>query len=209
MSHFDKCCRGSRQSAVLSVHKTELSLELQVLNWDQAKASSLDVVLRKAGADHGSSKTPSNELLDQRNAAKLHRDPQVVAEGIEDAFQGLPRGPSFGKDEWHFGNFGQRDDLLAGEWMAGLNDQLQLVAEHPHDAQRAALYWECDDSDVDSASLDLLDDLPAEIPVHADSNRWILRMETLEHFRQHVEERRFVGANREYAARLLRCMRKR
>ena len=209
MSQLDEGRGGARQRAIFSVDETQLPFELEVFDWDQAKASGLHIVLRKASTDHGSSEASGHELFDQRNAAKLHRDPQVVSEGIEDTLQGLPRRSGFGKDERDFGNFGQRDYLLARKWMACLKDQLQLVAKHAHNAQRAALYRQCNDSDVDSTCLDLLDDLAAEVPVHADAHRWILGVETLEHFRQHIQECRFVGADRQYATRLLGRMRQR
>ena len=209
MGHFHKSRRGSRQRAILSVDQTQFSLELEVFDWDQSKTSRFNVVLRKTGADHRSSETCGNELLDQRDAAKFHRNTQVVTEGIENAFQNLPCRSSFGKDERDFCDFRERNHFLACEWMTRLNDQLQFIAEHAHHTQRAALYRQRYDSDVDGSSLDLLDDLAAEVSVHTDPDGWILGVKAFEDLWQNVEERRFVGTNGQHATSLLRGVRQR
>src|SRR5437588_2642229 len=92
--------------------------------------------------------------------------------------------------------------------MTSLNDELQLVAKHRHDAQASALYWQSDNADVHRARFDLLNDLAAEVAIDADADRWIFAVKTLEHLWQHIEKRGFIGADREYSSRLLPGMRK-
>src|SRR5437899_9853990 len=98
MRHFDKRRRGPRQSAVFAVNQAQFPLELEVFDRDQAKASGYDVVLRKTGADYGSSEARGNELLDQRHTAQLHRDAQPVAEGIQREFEASPGQSDLVKD---------------------------------------------------------------------------------------------------------------
>src|SRR5437016_1503183 len=98
----------ARQGSIFAVYETKLAFELQVFDRDQAQAPGLYVFLSKAGADDRSAKPAGDELLDQRDAAELHGNPQPVAKWIEHPLQRLACRSRFGKDERHVRRFCQR-----------------------------------------------------------------------------------------------------
>ena len=206
VGYFDERHGGSRQSAIFAIDQPQLPLELEILDRNESEPPCLDIVLSKSGADDRRTKSSSDKLLDQSDAAKLHRNAKGVAIGIEHPLEGLPRRSCFGEDERHFGDLRKGYDFLARQRMVRLNHELQLVAKDRNDTQARALDREGNDSDIHGAQLDLLDDFAAEVAVHAYAYGRVLIVKALEDLRQNVKKGRLVRTNRQHAARLLGSM---
>ena len=78
-----------------------------------------------------------------------------------------------------------------------------LRADHPHELvpenrgrlQAGRLHWQSDNSDVERACFEFLNDLVGEVPIDIDLHTWMQARIFCEHIRQDIQAGALISAN--------------
>ena len=121
--------------------------------------------------------------------------------GPEMFVQQLARVAGARKNQRLLGNILHANGLKLCQGIARIHHQHHAVPENRMNFQARRFGRKRDDSHVHRSVLHLLQHLVAEIPVNADLHSRIEAMIFRENIRKHIQARRFVGSQREHAAR--------